>query len=161
MHAHGVAGQAQRARGLVGELGHLDRSPDVEDSRPCVPPRGDAEGFDRHGRAAAPHRAEGDPVLGVCERLLDRAPYELAVVEHVRAVRRMDERRPRGERFFGVRSEEHTSELQSPCNLVCRLLLEKKKKKKTEKTPPTQKAKQTISNMRTTHTHRTTTKHGR
>src|SRR5256885_5538780 len=28
----------------------------------------------------------------------------------------------------GARSEEHTSELQSPCNLVCRLLLEKKKK---------------------------------
>src|SRR2546426_1533656 len=31
-----------------------------------------------------------------------------------------------------VRSEEHTSELQSPCNLVCRLLLEKKKKNMTE-----------------------------
>src|SRR2546426_7706830 len=29
---------------------------------------------------------------------------------------------------LGTRSEEHTSELQSPCNLVCRLLLEKKKK---------------------------------
>src|SRR2546426_2587204 len=29
-----------------------------------------------------------------------------------------------------LRSEEHTSELQSPCNLVCRLLLEKKKNKK-------------------------------
>src|ERR1039457_1527735 len=28
-----------------------------------------------------------------------------------------------------LRSEEHTSELQSPCNLVCRLLLEKKKKR--------------------------------
>src|SRR5256885_593548 len=28
---------------------------------------------------------------------------------------------------MGPRSEEHTSELQSPCNLVCRLLLEKKK----------------------------------
>src|SRR5256885_11121223 len=28
------------------------------------------------------------------------------------------------------RSEEHTSELQSPCNLVCRLLLEKKKNKR-------------------------------
>src|SRR3989454_8249799 len=28
-----------------------------------------------------------------------------------------------------TRSEEHTSELQSPCNLVCRLLLEKKKQK--------------------------------
>src|SRR2546426_9269412 len=32
-----------------------------------------------------------------------------------------------------LRSEEHTSELQSPCNLVCRLLLEKKKNK--EKSP--------------------------
>src|SRR2546426_1640508 len=30
------------------------------------------------------------------------------------------------------RSEEHTSELQSPCNLVCRLLLEKKKNKTTD-----------------------------
>src|SRR5256885_7670894 len=35
-------------------------------------------------------------------------------------------RRPRS------RSEEHTSELQSPCNLVCRLLLEKKKNNKQE-----------------------------
>src|SRR5256885_3999558 len=36
-----------------------------------------------------------------------------------------------GQRVFRSthRSEEHTSELQSPCNLVCRLLLEKKKKK--------------------------------
>src|SRR2546426_4927393 len=34
-----------------------------------------------------------------------------------------------GTRFGDApRSEEHTSELQSPCNLVCRLLLEKKKK---------------------------------
>src|SRR2546426_9645777 len=32
-----------------------------------------------------------------------------------------------------IRSEEHTSELQSPCNLVCRLLLEKKKKKHKKK----------------------------
>src|SRR2546426_9359808 len=31
-------------------------------------------------------------------------------------------------RRWRSRSEEHTSELQSPCNLVCRLLLEKKKK---------------------------------
>src|SRR5256885_13088222 len=34
----------------------------------------------------------------------------------------------RGKRGHRRRSEEHTSELQSPCNLVCRLLLEKKKK---------------------------------
>src|SRR5256885_8510728 len=32
-----------------------------------------------------------------------------------------------GINFELIRSEEHTSELQSPCNLVCRLLLEKKK----------------------------------
>src|SRR5256885_10934201 len=33
---------------------------------------------------------------------------------------------PSGRRRRRGRSEEHTSELQSPCNLVCRLLLEKK-----------------------------------
>src|SRR3989441_5302553 len=38
---------------------------------------------------------------------------------------------------FGVRSEEHTSELQSLAYLVCRLLLEKKKKKKHEATADT------------------------
>src|SRR5687768_17797405 len=37
-------------------------------------------------------------------------------------------------RHFGARSEEHTSELQSRLHLVCRLLLEKKKKKKTNST---------------------------
>src|SRR5258708_11256114 len=47
-------------------------------------------------------------------------------------------RTPRGQarplrqrvRHYALRSEEHTSELQSPDHLVCRLLLEKKKKKK-------------------------------
>src|SRR5256885_2650674 len=43
--------------------------------------------------------------------------------------------RPRAALGFAPgRSEEHTSELQSPCNLVCRLLLEKKKKEKTSRT---------------------------
>src|SRR5256885_9633639 len=41
-----------------------------------------------------------------------------------RCVRHGTDRR----RAHPARSEEHTSELQSPCNLVCRLLLEKKKK---------------------------------
>src|SRR5206468_13070946 len=40
-------------------------------------------------------------------------------------------RRPRAQREIAPRSEEHTSELQSRSDLVCRLLLEKKKKKKT------------------------------
>src|SRR5256885_9960829 len=37
------------------------------------------------------------------------------------------DRRPVRLTAGALRSEEHTSELQSPCNLVCRLLLEKKK----------------------------------
>src|ERR1022692_2797260 len=35
-----------------------------------------------------------------------------------------------------IRSEEHTSELQSPCNLVCRLLLEKKQQPDGAAAPP-------------------------
>src|SRR5256885_11480612 len=45
--------------------------------------------------------------------------------------RRRSRNRPRP-RKNAKRSEEHTSELQSPCNLVCRLLLEKKKQKRWE-----------------------------
>src|SRR2546426_9234605 len=44
-----------------------------------------------------------------------------------RGVRRRERAGPHGR--GAARSEEHTSELQSPCNLVCRLLLEKKKTK--------------------------------
>src|SRR5256885_2821034 len=40
----------------------------------------------------------------------------------------VDRRQVEAPALIGARSEEHTSELQSPCNLVCRLLLEKKKK---------------------------------
>src|SRR5690348_18177763 len=50
--------------------------------------------------------------------------------EYAERIRRMRE---------GHRSEEHTSELQSPVHLVCRLLLEKKKKKMTEKHTETNK----------------------
>src|SRR2546426_8026123 len=50
-----------------------------------------------------------------------------AVPSHAdRMRRRLYDRRVVGQ----TRSEEHTSELQSPCNLVCRLLLEKKKIKR-------------------------------
>src|SRR5205807_6877604 len=46
-----------------------------------------------------------------------------AVPDFILAMRR----RGHPESLIRQRSEEHTSELQSPCNLVCRLLLEKKK----------------------------------
>src|SRR5699024_12572921 len=52
------------------------------------------------------------------ERLIDLRDEELALRE---------------EEALGERSEEHTSELQSRFDLVCRLLLEKKKKKKTRR----------------------------
>ena len=52
------------------------------------------------------------------------------------------------------RSEEHTSELQSPCNLVCRLLLEKKKKeqKKTQNQNKQKNTKATHNNNSSTST---------
>src|SRR5260370_5292826 len=51
-------------------------------------------------------------------------------VRETRGVRLPPDARRRRARVWRKRSEEHTSELQSHLNLVCRLLLEKKKKKK-------------------------------
>src|SRR2546427_1289799 len=62
----------------------------------------------------APHQP-GEPCLG--PRRVERGEPHLPV-------------EPRLMRRHESRSEEHTSELQSQSNLVCRLLLEKKKKKK-------------------------------
>ena len=47
-----------------------------------------------------------------------------------------------------VRSEEHTSELQSPMYLVCRLLLEKKKKKQQTEATPMQRDQENNRNMK-------------
>src|SRR2546426_5736531 len=49
-----------------------------------------------------------------------------------------------------TRSEEHTSELQSPCNLVCRLLLEKKKKPKPKATDQSIQAPQHVNKQHIT-----------
>src|SRR2546426_6599012 len=57
----------------------------------------------------------------------DRLDDGVDQVRHAPALERRDARALG--RDVPDRSEEHTSELQSPCNLVCRLLLEKKKKK--------------------------------
>src|SRR5256885_5471619 len=73
----------------------------------------------------------------VAERAKSHGPTHCAegVIEHEAAVRHASRSRKHGspgaqqrdEAADENRSEEHTSELQSPCNLVCRLLLEKKK----------------------------------
>src|SRR2546426_7276444 len=71
-------------------------------------------------------------------RVLHRAGRARAVAEPARLEERRRDRYVLRARRQGVRgrraarSEEHTSELQSPCNLVCRLLLEKKKKQNIE-----------------------------
>src|SRR5437762_9124317 len=63
--------------------------------------------------------AWGTPQLGIANGVTDTNNLEIAVAFESRS----------GD-ALAVRSEEHTSELQSPMYLVCRLLLEKKKKKK-------------------------------
>src|SRR5256885_10848451 len=71
---------------------------------------------------------EAEAVTGRPELLRDRARRVAA--ERVRDEERdgdVHEREPDERHHRADRSEEHTSELQSPCNLVCRLLLEKKK----------------------------------
>src|SRR2546426_2965651 len=76
----------------------------------------------RDAQAHAPDDLRG--VLDEPERpAAERAG--LRARDHVDLRRRLDRQRPLR---AATRSEEHTSELQSPCNLVCRLLLEKKKK---------------------------------
>src|SRR2546426_7504319 len=55
----------------------------------------------------------GDPMRSDAQGHVTDIPFALYWIENGMSV---------------TRSEEHTSELQSPCNLVCRLLLEKKKK---------------------------------
>src|SRR5438034_5676343 len=58
-------------------------------------------------------RGPGDQTASLCGRGARGAPWSPARHEHL----------------FTIRSEEHTSELQSHSDLVCRLLLEKKKKR--------------------------------
>src|SRR5437763_5142399 len=69
--------------------------------------------------------------LNCATELLDRAPER-------GWARRVALRFPEGELSYAQRSEEHTSELQSPMYLVCRLLLEKKKKEVKDKLAATE-----------------------
>src|SRR5688500_6669444 len=88
-----------------------------------------------HRSVAVLHPREGDvrvpaALFGGHPQCLTRAVDGLRDAGQASALRRVDPRvrrtDPQDPRR-GQRSEEHTSELQSPCNLVCRLLLEKKK----------------------------------
>src|SRR5256885_6963129 len=81
-------------------------------------------------------RLQGDWSSDVCSSDLPRRVHPAAARAARGEWRGRDRRRaggPRSARERARRSEEHTSELQSPCNLVCRLLLEKKKKKQSSR----------------------------
>src|SRR5256885_10552664 len=73
-----------------------------------------AELWLRLGCAVAPTFAESHPALVRLRRAIEDRWGAVAAAQEA-----------------AQRSEEHTSELQSPCNLVCPLLLEKKKKHRT------------------------------
>src|SRR5256885_12190070 len=75
---------------------------------------------------------------------LFRSPSRTGPMDKQQFISSLEQAWKAGSRWKGVtrpytagdvyrRSEEHTSELQSPCNLVCRLLLEKKKKDNRER----------------------------
>src|SRR3989454_7392306 len=93
------------------------------------PPRSTLFPYTTLFRSGVPHGAHSSPFRA--ERL-GGAESGGPSVDHRRAARALQPEQhgddPQTDHHFR-RSEEHTSELQSPCNLVCRLLLEKKKKK--------------------------------
>src|SRR2546426_1235132 len=78
------------------------------------PPRSTLFPYTTLFRSVALHGDHGDPKPGQNRR--SGFPLDTRIVQQIVHHEHHD------------RSEEHTSELQSPCNLVCRLLLEKKKK---------------------------------
>src|SRR2546427_3722883 len=93
--------------------GHVAPHFAVTLAHPYAPLTGD------HSPRAAPDstpRARGDPC----------APGPLPAVRHCKLAHNVQEPAPLRS-LHGGRSEEHTSELQSQSNIVCRLLLEKKK----------------------------------
>src|SRR5256885_888629 len=107
---------------------------------PAAPPRASCPAAPATA-SSSPRAARIPPACGSHPRrgcpAASRSLAQAAVLESVEGVDGHAERGPDHEPCPGLarevvghaqtRSEEHTSELQSPCNLVCRLLLEKKK----------------------------------
>src|SRR5882762_8780622 len=83
------------------------------------------------GRGLRPQRSAALVELGIIDQQIDAALFDVEP-DHVAVLHQRQRAADRGLRrdVQHDRSEEHTSELQSHLNLVCRLLLEKKKKKK-------------------------------
>src|SRR5688500_19808297 len=78
-------------------------------------------------QGAVPHRDLHSFPTRRSSDLSPRGPWRRRARARSCSFGAVDFREVLGELVEQLRSEEHTSELQSPCNLVCRLLLEKKK----------------------------------
>src|SRR5256885_3796245 len=124
-----LVGAARRRAAKPGELIDVSEQLSVREQPPYVSRGGVklANALDAAGLAVAGRRAldVGASTGGFTDCLLQRGAREVVALDvgygELAWSLRSDPR-------VHVRSEEHTSELQSPCNLVCRLLLEKKKK---------------------------------
>src|SRR5215211_2491687 len=119
----GLAAETQR-----DNAGEVVRRPDL--ARRVLRDRA-ARVFGRHHRAVVADPDQGHPT--VLDLDLDSA--------RPRVERVLDQLLDGGRRTLDDRSEEHTSELQSHSDLVCRLLLEKKKKKQNHSSTSKKKTK--------------------
>src|SRR5256885_7104424 len=91
------------------------------------PPRSTLFPYTTLFRSEVTSREEGGEPIGDL-RVKRQNPLVLGHVDESISAHLIDEIPILAVAATQARSEEHTSELQSPCNLVCRLLLEKKKK---------------------------------
>src|ERR1039457_6234748 len=109
----GLGGGGARARGPAGQ-----RRPETVDG-------GAGPNTDRYRRQIeSAHRVTPATRATPCRSAL--ASCWCREVDHCRATDGQHDSQNQPTLFNDDKSEEHTSELQSPCNLVCRLLLEKK-----------------------------------
>src|SRR6266567_5375543 len=117
----------------MSRLGSVSTSTRPRTHSPATPPSSSVRTAASTPSTRTVRRGTGNGARGNDERRRRAVPGRpgplLRHPRHPLPRRRTDER----QRTQG-RSEEHTSELQSQSNLVCRLLLEKKKKKNTETT---------------------------
>src|SRR5256885_2387815 len=88
--------------------------------------------FDKLSEHAYAYTAEGDPNTGIiigddAVMVIDTQATPVMAQDVIRRIHEVTDKPIKYVTLSHYRSEEHTSELQSPCNLVCRLLLEKTK----------------------------------
>src|SRR5256885_8352916 len=113
----------------------MRRNPPPGTAMPVGTPRDSHDMYASTARISSPSRGRGLPFMERSKQSLIRSSRSSTLALRLEYSGKSPQMpahgaaqacRPRS-RWQLVRSEEHTSELQSPCNLVCRLLLEKKK----------------------------------